>query len=129
MKTHLLKYGLTVLTASTALMCAVVPAHAADTKPNTREVPAWALLENLRMDPYERGNDEGGDATDFLARQMWLLVPVQAQIKDFFKDYEKFPHQEGSTLNPGGIGYGMLKQMEAMKQLQNMEQHLSSPTD
>jgi arylsulfatase len=86
-----------------------------------REVPAWALITNLRMDPYERGLEEGGGAMDFLARNIWLLVPIQQKIKDFFADYDKFPHQEGSSLNASGIGYGLLRQAEAMKRLKQLE--------
>ncbi|WP_052272726.1 arylsulfatase [Flavihumibacter solisilvae] len=86
-----------------------------------RSVSAWALIANLRMDPYERGMEEGGGAIDFLARNMWLLVPVQAQIKEFFKDFGNYPYQEGSTLNAGGINYAMLKQQEAMKRLKEVE--------
>lgn len=74
-----------------------------------RESPAWALIANLRMDPYERGMDEGGGAVDFLARNMWLIVPVQAEIKKFFEDFDQYPYQTGSTLNAGGINYGMLQ--------------------
>jgi arylsulfatase len=87
----------------------------------TRSVSAWALIANLRMDPYERGMEEGGGAIDFLARNIWLLVPVQQQIKEFFKDFDQYPHQEGSSLNAGGIGYGLLKQAEAMKRLKEVE--------
>jgi arylsulfatase len=86
-----------------------------------REVPAWALITNLRMDPYERGLEEGGGALDFLARNIWLLVPIQGKVKEFFADYDKFPHQEGSSLNAGGIGYGLLRQAEAMKRLKELE--------
>jgi len=86
-----------------------------------REVSAWALITNLRMDPYERGLDEGGGAIDFLARNIWLLVPIQQKVKEFFADYEQFPHQEGSSLNAGGIGYGLLRQAEAMKRLKDLE--------
>jgi len=86
-----------------------------------REVPAWALIANLRMDPYERGLEEGGGAIEFLARNIWLLVPMQAKIKEFFSDYEQFPHQEGSSLNAGGIGYGLIRQAEAMKRLKELE--------
>jgi hypothetical protein len=43
----------------------------------TREVPSWALGENPRMDPYERGMEEGGRAKDFVARNIWRLVPIQ----------------------------------------------------
>jgi arylsulfatase A-like enzyme len=87
----------------------------------TRAVPSWALIANLRMDPYERGMEEGGGATDFLARNIWLLVPIQGKIKEFFADFDTFPHQEGSSLNAGGIGYGMLRQAEAMKRLKEIE--------
>ena len=59
------------------------------------------------MDPYERGLEEGG-AIDFLARNMWLLVPIQQQIKEFFKDFHDFPYQEGAPLNSGGIGVCIL---------------------
>jgi arylsulfatase len=86
-----------------------------------REVSAWALITNLRMDPYERGLEEGGGAIDFLARNIWLLVPIQGKIKEFFADYDKFPHQEGSSLNAGSIGYGMLRQQDALKRLKELE--------
>ncbi|MBS7543958.1 arylsulfatase [Ancylobacter oerskovii] len=86
-----------------------------------REQPSWALIANLRMDPYERGMKEGGGAVEFLGRNMWLLVPIQGKIKEFFADFNDFPYQEGSTLNPSGINYGMLRQQAAMKRLQDME--------
>jgi len=31
------------------------------------------------------------------------------------------PHQEGSSLNASGIGYGMLRQADAMKRLKEVE--------
>ncbi|HEX5049608.1 MAG TPA: arylsulfatase [Gammaproteobacteria bacterium] len=86
-----------------------------------RETPSWAMITNLRMDPYERGMKEGGESLKFFGQQMWLLVPVQAKIKEFFKDFEDFPYQPGSTLNPGGINYGLLRQQEAMKRLKDVE--------
>ena len=36
---------------------------------------------------------------DFLARNMWLLVPIQGKIKEFFSDFDQFPYQAGSSLN------------------------------
>lgn len=75
----------------------------------TREVTSWAMITNLRMDPYERGLKEGGEAMKFFAQQIWLLVPIQQQIKEFFSDFDQYPFQTGSTLNPSGIGYGMLQ--------------------
>jgi arylsulfatase len=92
----------------------------------TRETPAWALIANLRMDPYERGMEEGGGAIDFLARNMWLIVPVQGKVKEFFTDFDKFPYQPGSSLNASGINYGLLRQQDALKRLTELER-LSSP--
>lgn len=86
-----------------------------------RSVPAWAMISNLRMDPYERGLQEGGGAIDFLARQMWVIVPVQAKLKSFFQDFDQYPHQDGSSLNASGINYGLLRQTEAMKRLKEVE--------
>jgi arylsulfatase len=73
------------------------------------------------MDPYERGLEEGGGAIDFLARNIWLLVPVQQQIKEFFENFNDFPYQMGTSLNAGGINYGLLKQQEALKRLKTVE--------
>jgi arylsulfatase len=87
----------------------------------TREVPSWAMITNLRMDPYERGAKEGGNAMDFFARQIWLLVPVQAKIKEFFSDFDQFPYQTGSSLNASGINYGLLRQQEVLKRLKDVE--------
>ncbi len=87
----------------------------------TREVPSWATITNLRMDPYERGLREGGEALKFFAQQMWLLVPTQGVIKEFFADFDQYPYQTGSSLNAAGINYGMLKQQAALKQLQQLE--------
>jgi arylsulfatase len=86
-----------------------------------REVPAWAMITNLRMDPYERGIKEGGESLKFFAQQMWLLVPIQQKIKDFFADFEQFPYQTGSSLNASGINYSLLRQQEALKRLKDLE--------
>ena len=88
---------------------------------STREVPAWAGITNLCMDPYERGMKEGGEALKFYAQQMWLLVPVQGKIKEFFADFAQFPYQTGSSLNASSIGYGLLRQQDAMKRLKDLE--------
>ncbi|MFQ3458358.1 arylsulfatase [Bradyrhizobium sp. UFLA01-814] len=87
----------------------------------TREVTAWSLITNLRMDPYERGLEEGGEAIKFLAQNMWLIVPVQGKVKEFFADFDQFPYQEGSSLNAAGINYGLLRQQAALKRLSDIE--------
>jgi arylsulfatase A-like enzyme len=87
----------------------------------TREVPSWAMITNLRMDPYERGTKEGGEALKFFAQQMWLLVPIQGKIKEFFVDFDKYPYQAGSSLNAGNINYGTLERQDALKRLKELE--------
>jgi arylsulfatase len=87
----------------------------------TREVTSWAMITNLRMDPYERGMKEGGESMKFFGQQMWLLVPIQGKIKEFFSDFADFPYQTGSSLNASGIGYGLLRQQDAMKRLKELE--------
>lgn len=86
----------------------------------TREVTSWAMITNLRMDPYEKGLEEGGGAMEFLGRNMWLLVPIQGKIKEFFEDFDQYPFQTGSTLNASGIGYGWLQQQAALKKLNEL---------
>jgi arylsulfatase len=79
------------------------------------------MITNLRMDPYERGLKEGGQAMTFIAQQMWLLVPIQGKLKEFFADFDQYPFQTGSSLNASGIGYGTLRQQDAMKRLKDLE--------
>ena len=73
------------------------------------------------MDPYERCLEEGGGAIDFLARNIWLLVPVQEKVKEFFSDFNQFPYQEGNSLNAAGINYGLLRQQAALSRLKELE--------
>ena len=65
--------------------------------------------------------EEGGGAIQFLAQNMWLIVPVQGKIKEFFSDFAQFPYQEGSSLNASGINYGLLRQQDALKRLSDLE--------
>ncbi len=49
-------------------------------------------------------------------------MPADApRLKDLFADFDQFPYQEGSTLNPSGINYGLLRQQAALKRLQDVE--------
>ena len=87
----------------------------------TRSITNWAMITNLRMDPYERGIADGGEAMKFFAQQMWLLVPVGNLVRSFFADFEKYPYQAGSALNAGNISYNTLRTKEAMKRLSQVE--------
>jgi arylsulfatase len=56
------------------------------------------------------------------ADNMWLFVPVQAELKKFFMTISKYPFQEGSSLSASGINYNSLKAMKAMKMLEELEE-------
>jgi len=86
-----------------------------------RQAPAWAGITNLGMDPFERGAEEGGEYLKFYAQQMWLLVPIQQKLRQFFADFDDFPHQDGSSLNAAAINYRFLKEAKAMKTLTSLE--------
>ncbi|MCP5523297.1 MAG: arylsulfatase [Verrucomicrobiales bacterium] len=87
----------------------------------SRKVTSWAGITNLRMDPYEKASHEGGSYLDWYARQMWLLVPIQGVIKEFFADFTDYPYQTGGSLNASGINYGMLQKEDALKRLNELE--------
>jgi arylsulfatase A-like enzyme len=88
----------------------------------TRDVTGWPTIINLRADPFERGPNESGMYIRWYADNMWLFVPVQQKLKEFFADFEKYPYQAGSSLNAAGISYQTVKLAEAMKRLGQVEE-------
>jgi arylsulfatase len=87
----------------------------------SRTVTNWAGITNLRMDPYEKGTEEGGESMKFFAQQMWLLVPIGSLVKNFFSDFEKYPYQPGTALNAGNISYATLRTRDALQRLSELE--------
>jgi hypothetical protein len=87
----------------------------------SRTVTNWAGITNLRMDPYEKGTEEGGESLKFFAQQMWLLVPIGNLVRKFFADFETFPYQAGTALNAGNINYSMLRTQDALHRLSQLE--------
>jgi arylsulfatase len=94
----------------------------------SRKVTSWPLIVNLRADPYEKTPFESSMYLRWYADNMWLFVPVQAQVKNFLVSIPQYPFQEGSSLNAAGINYQTLKAAAALKRLQEIES-LSSPTN
>ncbi|MEE9230459.1 MAG: arylsulfatase [Acidobacteriota bacterium] len=87
-----------------------------------RTVSNWPLLINLRADPYEQMHEESSMYIRWYADNMWLFVPIQAELRKFFMTIPKYPFQEGSSLNAAGINYNSLKAMKAMKMLEELEE-------
>jgi arylsulfatase len=87
-----------------------------------REIPNWPTIINLRADPYEEMWHESPMYLRWYADNMWLFVPVQAELRKFFVTIPEYPFQEGANLNAAGINYNSLKAMKALKMLEQLEQ-------
>jgi arylsulfatase A-like enzyme len=94
-----------------------------DIATGVREVSNWPLLINLRADPYEEMWEESSMYIRWYADNMWLFVPIQAKLKEFFVTLPLYPFQEGSSLNAAGINYDSLKAMTALKVLEKLEKN------
>jgi arylsulfatase len=88
----------------------------------TRVAPGWPTIVNLRADPFERGPIESGMYIRWYGENIWLFVPVQQKLKEFFADFLEFPYQLGSSLTVSGINYQTLRMTEAMKRLGQVEE-------
>jgi arylsulfatase A-like enzyme len=87
----------------------------------TRKVTGWPLIVHLKADPYEKMPLESMMYMRWYGDNIWLFVPVQAQVKRFLMTIPQFPFQQGSTLNAAGINYQTLKAAEALKRLNELE--------
>ena len=87
----------------------------------SRKVTGWPLIVNLRADPYEKMPFEAANYLRWYGDNIWLFVPVQAQVKTFLATIPQYPFQEGSSLNAAGINYQTLKAAQALKRLQEIE--------
>jgi arylsulfatase len=53
----------------------------------------------------------------WMADNMWLFVPIAAQIQKFVASLEGYPFQEGQALNPGGLNYRSLKALKVLEEM------------
>lgn len=86
----------------------------------TRKITGWPLIVHLKADPYEKMPLESSMYMRWYGDNIWLFVPVQAQVKDFLATIPDYPFQQGSSLNAAGINYQSLKAIEVLKMLQNL---------
>ena len=94
----------------------------------TRKVTGWPIIVNLRADPYEKMPFEAANYLRWYGDNIWLFVPIQQKIKDFFTDFENYPYQAGASLNAAGINYQTLMAVQALKRLKQLES-LSPPSN
>jgi len=68
----------------------------------------WPMLENLRMDPFERANDESISYQLWAARRMFLLAPAGAYVAQWLQSFREFPPR----MKPGS--FSLDRVMEAV---------------
>ena len=87
-----------------------------------RETPAWPVVVNLKADPYERAWEESELYIRWYGENtMWIFVPIQERIKQFFTTFADYPFQAGSSLSAGNIGYQTLRQQQLLQRLSDVE--------
>ncbi|WP_255875796.1 arylsulfatase [Microbulbifer elongatus] len=91
-----------------------------------RETPNWPVITNLRADPYEKAARESGMYVRWYADNMWLFVPVQQKIKEFFLSMEEYPMQDGSSLSASDLSYKTLRQKKALEDLDMLMQRVNN---
>ncbi len=77
----------------------------------------WPLVHNLRADPYQEMHEESEMYFRWYGDTMWLFVPVQSKVQEFFTSLEGYPFREGQSLNAGGINYQSLKAYKILEEL------------
>ena len=87
----------------------------------TRQATNWPLIVNLHEDPYEMMPFHSEMYIRWYIDQMWVMVPMQQVIKNFFSTIPDYPFQAGSSLSVQNVGYGTLQQKEAIEKLKTME--------
>jgi arylsulfatase len=54
------------------------------------------LVENLRMDPFERAEAEGMDWTRWSAERLYVLAPAGAYVGQWMQSFREFPPRQKS---------------------------------
>ena len=52
------------------------------------------------------------------ADNMWLFVPIQQRVASFISTLDKYPFQEGRSLNAAGINYRSLRALKALEAIE-----------
>ncbi len=87
-----------------------------------RKLIGWPMVVHLRADPFEKAPHESEMYIRWYGEQMWLFVPIAAQVKRFLGSLQGFPFEQGGNLNSGSINYQTLKAGQVLKQIEAWQQ-------
>ena len=54
----------------------------------------WPMLTNLRLDPFERANDESIGHTLWATQRMYLLAPAAGYVAQWLQSFREFPPRQ-----------------------------------
>ena len=68
-----------------------------------KKSPSWPIITNLRLDPYERFQDQSGMYLHWFGKRMFLMVPAQQLVAKELETLKEFPPARGSSLSLGKL--------------------------
>jgi arylsulfatase len=68
-----------------------------------KKSPSWPVITNLRLDPYERWQDQSDMYIHWFGKRMFLLRPAQALVAKELETLKEFPPARGSSLSLGEL--------------------------
>lgn len=88
--------------------------------------PNWPQIIHLRADPFEKAPHESGMYMRWMADNMWLFVPMQDVLGEFFSTLPDYPMQVGQLMNPASISSESLQLKAKMQQLDKLQQQMNN---
>ncbi|WGL16194.1 arylsulfatase [Microbulbifer bruguierae] len=64
---------------------------------------SWPYITNLRLDPYERWQDQADMYIHWFGKRMYLMGPAQTLVKEELESLKEFPPARGSSLSLGDL--------------------------
>ena len=64
---------------------------------------SWPIITNLRLDPYERFQDQSLMYLHWFGKRMFLIAPAQALVAKELESLKEFPPARGSSLSLGKL--------------------------
>ena len=68
-----------------------------------KKSPSWPIITNLRLDPYERFQDQSGMYLHWFGKRMFLMAPAQQLVAKELATLKEFPPARGSSLSLGKL--------------------------
>jgi arylsulfatase len=65
--------------------------------------PSWPMITNLRLDPYERWQDQSEMLLHWYGKRMFLMGPAVTLVGQKMQSLKEFPPARGSSLGLGKI--------------------------